>query len=121
MPPSIADLPRRRRVFPSRSRDEPFAHAVCHDRHPNDSCCCCCCCIVTTNPTQGAAAGADGEGAADADAEGGLPAYMGLNGAALENLEILENAEGGSAGRRLGATTRNNIFVRAQRIMSHHL
>ncbi|PNW83581.1 hypothetical protein CHLRE_05g235750v5 [Chlamydomonas reinhardtii] len=57
--------------------------------------------LVPSAAASGAAAGADGEGAADADAEGGLPAYMGLNGAALENLEILENAEGGSAGTLL--------------------
>ncbi|EFJ45822.1 hypothetical protein VOLCADRAFT_105835 [Volvox carteri f. nagariensis] len=46
-----------------------------------------------------AGAGEDSSGADVAGAEG--PLYMALNGAALENLEILENSDGGSAGTLL--------------------
>ncbi|KAG2496433.1 hypothetical protein HYH03_005657 [Edaphochlamys debaryana] len=49
-------------------------------------------------PALASAVGAGAEGG-EAGAEG--PRYLALNGAALENLEILENGEGGSAGTLL--------------------
>ncbi|GLC55756.1 hypothetical protein PLESTB_001025500 [Pleodorina starrii] len=51
--------------------------------------------LPALSPREGGA-GPDGD-----DAAAGGPLYMALNGAALENLEILENGDGGSAGTLL--------------------
>ncbi|KAG2440549.1 hypothetical protein HYH02_010133 [Chlamydomonas schloesseri] len=56
--------------------------------------------VPSTASSAAAASGADSADA-DADADAALPAFMALNGAALENLEILENGDGGSAGTLL--------------------